>query len=254
VYVLGAIIAAGVIILLLFCCKRKEERANKDGLSEPLLDKGEEMRRVTFGRRSDGTAYPAAEIVSELWANTGGVKIKQPWLIDFAQLRLGKAIGSGASGTVFDGTYDETTQQPVAIKRISLSADEEARRKELISAQKEMKLLWELRHPHLLHFFGASFVVQRREEYMHLVTELCTCSLEVYLNVDKRKAAIANGLPPMSESVLLKILAVCIPTIVLVVAVAVAAVAVAEKTHYMYSLCINYRTSEPGSRSCTPRR
>jgi hypothetical protein len=114
-------------------------------LGEPLLDRG----------GADGKGN-AVEMVSTLWrrATRSNANINDPWQLQYNKLKFGARIGSGAFGTVFDGTYGETKLK-VAIKRILLSADADAYRNEIKAAHSEMKILWELRHP-VQYFCGLS--------------------------------------------------------------------------------------------------
>jgi hypothetical protein len=130
-------------LLLILYYRRQNQRMRhhsdldlKDMLSEPLLGESLPKERGT-----------AVEMVTSMWKDTSSTTtIQQPWQINFAKLNLGKRIGAGAYGMVFEGVYNEG-RQPVAIKRLLLSIHEEARATEIKSAQSEMKILWELRHP-----------------------------------------------------------------------------------------------------------
>jgi serine/threonine protein kinase len=109
----------------------------------------------------------------------------------YKQIKMGQRIGSGAFGQVFNGHYGD---QPCAIKEMSLSDDPEKFQNELRSAREEMQILWELRHPNVLLFYGASFVRREQRELLCLVTELCLGSCEIYTgSAAKLKDGLAKG-------------------------------------------------------------
>jgi hypothetical protein len=165
-------------------------------LGEPLL------------ASSPGSAPSAVEMVSLLWRQTtqrSSASIQDPWQLNYKKLKFGVRIGSGAFGTVFDGTYGETKLK-VAIKRILLSADADAYRSEIKAAHSEMKILWELRHPNILTFFGIAFVRERGEELMCFVTELCAGSLDIYIGSKrKHEIGIRKGMPELTDELILRI-------------------------------------------------
>jgi serine/threonine protein kinase len=90
-----------------------------------------------------------------MWNNPEKQTIGQPWEIDAAKLHINQKIGSGAFGAVFEGRY-ERTKQPVAIKRMALVPDAETQEQQVKEIHNEMTILWGLRHPHLLDFFGVA--------------------------------------------------------------------------------------------------
>jgi serine/threonine protein kinase len=66
-----------------------------------------------------------------------------------------------------------------------------------------MRILWELRHPNILTFFGVAFVRKDGEELMCMVTELCTGSLDIYIGTDKKKQeALDKGMPELTDGLL----------------------------------------------------
>ena len=185
---LGALL--GLALLYILYKRRRKRSKPRSGLSQPLLEPTD--NDMTFEMVMRG---PENE-----------QEIKYAWQVDFAKLHLERPIGSGGYGLVFKGTYDGA-QKPVAIKRLPLSIDEETKRIEIAAAQREMHILWNLRHPNLLHFFGVAFAKIHQQSFMLLVTELCTYSLDIYTGDTEKKAqAVAvGGLPPMSPAVLRKI-------------------------------------------------
>jgi serine/threonine protein kinase len=72
---------------------------------------------------------------------------RHPWQLQYSELKVGEMIGAGSFGMVFKGSLK---QQVVAIKRMNLSSDPDARATEMNSANQEMTLLWDLRHPNIL--------------------------------------------------------------------------------------------------------
>jgi hypothetical protein len=122
---------------------------------------------------------------------------KSAWQIPYSKMKMQKRIGTGAFGLVFDGFYGE---QPVAIKEMTLSDDPETFKSELQSCREEMNILWELRHPNVLLFYGASFVRREHRELLCLVTELCLGSCDVYISTDKkREEGIKRGMPELTN-------------------------------------------------------
>jgi serine/threonine protein kinase len=138
-------------------------------LNEPLMGDNEETELTTIS--SDST------------------EINRPWEIDFEKLHFTKRIGSGASGEVFSGTYGEeytsSVGELVAIKQITLRGDPEGLQEDIVAAKKEAKILWDMHHPNIIHFFGLCIIRRNQLEQLFLVTELCTGSLDLY--IDKKK-------------------------------------------------------------------
>jgi serine/threonine protein kinase len=70
-----------------------------------------------------------------------------------------------------------------------------------------MRILWELRHPNILTFFGVAFVRKANEELMCMVTELCAGSLDMYIGTaEKKQEALERGMPELTDALLLKML------------------------------------------------
>ena len=194
--IIGGVLVLLVVMLVIFLYRR-QRRPNFG--REPLLGSQETER--TSSRVS------AVEMFSSMWNNPEKQTIGQAWEIDAAKLHINQKIGSGAFGAVFEGRY-ERTKQPVAIKRLTLAIDIEIQEQQVKEIHNEMTILWGLRHPHLLDFFGVAFMKKDHEEFMCLVTELCVCSLELYVgSAKKRLDAISKGLlEPMDVEVLRHIL------------------------------------------------
>jgi serine/threonine protein kinase len=79
--------------------------------------------------------------------------------INLSDILFDKQIGSGASATVYKGTYKE---MDVAIKKLRLSqrdefnpSQENAIQQSLKEFQREVTTLYKVRHPNLVLFVGA---------------------------------------------------------------------------------------------------
>jgi serine/threonine protein kinase len=191
-----------------------EEQQPKRPPSKPRLSK---FQRGNGGKGiADSSPRPASDSLSSsfdtaalmaaLWKRRSPREDlhKHAWQIPYAQLELHRPIGQGATGMVFSGRYGEL---PVAIKEMALSQDLDTYREELYAARSEMQILWELRHPNILLFFGASFV--RREqarEQMCLVTELCLGALDVYTVPARMERAIARGMPALTPPLMMQLM------------------------------------------------
>lgn len=79
------------------------------------------------------------------------------WEVDLADLRLGECIGAGTTAEVFKATWHGTD---VAVKRLRGPLPVEFHR--------ELSVLSQFRHPHLVLFMGASMV-----DNPEIVSELC---------------------------------------------------------------------------------
>jgi serine/threonine protein kinase len=88
----------------------------------------------------------------------------------------------------------------VAIKQITLRGDPDGLMEDIRSAKKEAKLLWDLHHPYIIHFFGLCVIRRNQLEQLFLVTELCTGSLDMYIEKDTKKKKKANMQKRGSES------------------------------------------------------
>ena len=98
-------------------------------------------------------------------------RVKYPWEVDPAKLVLKKRIGGGTYGMVFEGTYGK---EMVAIKRLTLSPDpedDESPGDDLKSVMGEAQLLWDLRHPRILNYFGICTKRSSLSTQIFLVTD-----------------------------------------------------------------------------------
>ena len=86
--------------------------------------------------------------------------IEDVWKLNYDNLVLKEAIGSGAFGAVLKGTY---LGAEVAIKKIA-----EIQEDELIFIEREINLLSALRHPNIVQFIGMCL---SQEGILHIVTE-----------------------------------------------------------------------------------
>jgi len=90
-------------------------------------------------------------------------------------------IGGGNYGQIFRGFYGKDA---VAIKKLVMELDQEDDTK---SAMSEAQLLWDLRHPRILVFFGMCKRKTTANTEIYLVMELCVGSLDLYLE-DRKKS------------------------------------------------------------------
>jgi serine/threonine protein kinase len=131
----------------------------------------------------------------------------RPWAIDYDHLTLLKKIGEGATADVFEGRYNTKVGQnredgqPVAIKKIRLNKEDRGYKRRMKAAVMELRNLNALDHEHVLRFYGASLVEKLGQPVMHLVTELCVGSLELYIDTDMRlRQGLPLGMPILDES------------------------------------------------------
>ena len=84
--------------------------------------------------------------------DTDGDISKQPWVIDFSELKLGKKIGAGTFGEVYKAKWKGSD---VAVKKFF---KQQANEQILLELRKESVLMSQLRHPNILLFLGACIV------------------------------------------------------------------------------------------------
>jgi predicted outer membrane repeat protein len=110
-------------------------------LGEPLLQDGEDRKNsIADEYRERGGSV--VEMVRSLWkvdTETNNSAQAENWQIEYKQLKFNQRIGTGAYGAVFDGVYGDT-KLPVAIKRITLSADPDKNKGEIKQAQTEVSM------------------------------------------------------------------------------------------------------------------
>ena len=85
------------------------------------------------------------------------------WLADVSDVKLGDVLGQGSSGVTMKGRWKG---QPVAAKRVNVSGKSRA-----VSFLREVKVLAQLRHPHVLPFYAACL---KPPENCLLLTDYCT--------------------------------------------------------------------------------
>ena len=97
--------------------------------------------------------------------------VLERWELDYDRLRVVDKIGAGAAGHVWRGEYLGAT---VAVKQLYSSFMDPSNLDEF---SREVTLLHQLKHPHVLTFYGIS----RRDLYVYIVTEFCPFALDLIL-------------------------------------------------------------------------
>jgi serine/threonine protein kinase len=109
--------------------------------------------------------YYISELMEETGAKTGLLadqieKMEQAWIIRPEEVDIGKTIiGSGGFSTVYQGVYQRMKVAVKVLKPISHT----------IEADAEFRALTRLRHPNILHFWGAGY---KHSDIPFLVYEL----------------------------------------------------------------------------------
>ena len=85
------------------------------------------------------------------------------WLTDVSEVELGDVLGRGSSGVTVKGKWKG---QPVAVKTVNVSGKSRA-----VSFLREVKILAQLRHPHVLPFYAACL---KQPDHCLLLTDYCT--------------------------------------------------------------------------------
>lgn len=89
------------------------------------------------------------------------------WVVDFSEIQLGRRIGSGAFGEVYEALW---RRDRIAVKRsIFQSLDD----RNVALLKEEMEIMSNLRHKHIVHFLGACI----ETEQMAILFEYCRCSM-----------------------------------------------------------------------------
>jgi len=100
------------------------------------------------------------------------------WMIQPSELHLGKRIGAGGCGWIYQGTLGSGSSVKIACKEvISATIDPE----DLYEFEHEARMLAQLNHPFLIKFYGVCTktinneqTLGRNEQRMYLVTELAS--------------------------------------------------------------------------------
>ncbi|CAM9577965.1 unnamed protein product [Phaeothamnion confervicola] len=104
--------------------------------------------------------------------------------IDFADVSLGKCIGGGGVGMVYEGTFEG---KRVALKTLFDPRVDQNLRKEFGD---ELLVMSRLSHPNVVHFVGACTVPPK----LFFVMELCDASLFELLHVQRRRLGTREAL------------------------------------------------------------
>lgn len=101
--------------------------------------------------------------------------------IDFARdVALGQKLGSGAFGSVFQGTW---RSEQVAVKMVPIMSANDQGDRELESLKSEIEVLSRLQHPNIICFYGACLV----PPHICILEELATGSLAYRLHGNQEK-------------------------------------------------------------------
>lgn len=118
-------------------------------------------------------------------------KDKEEILIDPERLDLGRVIGMGSHGIVYQGLYlgDE-----VAVKELVLEDDENDAKESRKRFLHEMLALRRLRHPNIIKLVGVGALKAEDElgQTFFFVMELAKCSLRDVMNDGGLRAAIST--------------------------------------------------------------
>jgi len=104
--------------------------------------------------RVDEAAEPEVALQLEQIASLG---IREHWLIKVDDLKImhKQVLGSGSYGMVVSGVVQNT---PVAVKLPKDPANAELNTRHFISLANELRVLRHLRHPNIVHFYGACVI------------------------------------------------------------------------------------------------
>ena len=127
---------------------------------------------------------------------------KEECLIDSRRLDLGRIIGVGSHGVVYEGRYHG---EQVAVKELVLEEDEEFAKDSRKRFLQEMIALNRLRHPNIIRFIGIgalktdqedlelySTTQQQHQRTFFFVMELAKCSLRELMQDDSLRSAIST--------------------------------------------------------------
>jgi hypothetical protein len=146
----------------------------------------------TKPQKARSLSQPLDSAVADLRSSSTS---KAQWVIEAHRLQCVQAIGRGACGTVYRGSFDAW---PVAIKQIStghlMGMDQYA--EYVTEVIHEASVLASLAHPQVLRFYGIS--IEERE--LLIVTELMHCSLNDVIGtaVLRRKSEDGSPIPTIS--------------------------------------------------------
>lgn len=124
-----------------------------------------------------GSSHVAVEMSES--AKGLGQRDKHPWELDAKDLEIGRVIGRGAHGQVFQGTYKGTE---VAIKTLfSMFAPSDSNAFDALNAEAaaEAEALSRLHHVNMMRFYGICYLAANHS--IAMVAELCASDLQEYI-------------------------------------------------------------------------
>ena len=141
----------------------------------------EEVRR----NRKFATRKSISDFMAKLEKN------KEDFLIDPRRLDLGRVIGIGSHGVVYEGRYQG---DEVAVKELVLEDDEKEAKDSRKRFLQEMLALHRLRHPNIVKLIGVGAVCtdDNLSRTFFFVMELAKCSLRDLMQDDSMRVAIST--------------------------------------------------------------
>jgi hypothetical protein len=118
-------------------------------------------------------------------------KSKEDCFIDPKKLELGRVIGVGSHGVVYEGSY---SGKKVAIKELVLEEDENEAKDSRQRFLQEMIALHRLSHPNIIRLIGvgALYAEDSLSKTFFFVMELAQCSLRDIMQDDNLRSAISS--------------------------------------------------------------
>jgi hypothetical protein len=115
----------------------------------------------------------------------------QEHIIPASELKLGKLLGAGMEGQVFQSVY---LGADVAVKVALLSRSSTVPIAEQIQgAETEAQTMLKLSHPHIVRFFGVAIISTSMEVEVLTVLELCTGSVDDLIKKNAMSSAASEG-------------------------------------------------------------
>jgi predicted outer membrane repeat protein len=166
---LGPIVAGISFLLVVAECirrLRKAKASKEGGLESRLIDK---------------TATDLDPLLKETVTSACQGGMANSYVIDSSDITLekGRILGRGAEGFVVRGKFNGAV---CAVKVITLGLTMAERKSIVSDATREVKLLQQLHHPHIVQLYGLSVRYTSMETKLMLVMECCKCSLKDQLS------------------------------------------------------------------------